>query len=75
MGGDIINHPGGYGVFKRDEFDIVDFKSNHKLVISFTGLEIEELKRSLVPENCNPNNTKTKVPEYLESIRITPSVT
>jgi hypothetical protein len=72
MGASIINGHRGFGTFKRDDFELVSdpyYKSTHTLTISLTGLEIEEIKYSLGPKNCNPNKSKTKMLDCLDAIR------
>lgn len=72
MGGSIINGNRGFGSFKRDEFELVNdsyYRNEHKLEMSFTGLEIEEIKYSLGWRNCNPNKSKIKILDLLEAVR------
>lgn len=72
FGGSIINGHRGFSTFKRDEFGIVSdeyFTKKHQLLITLTGLEIEEIKYSLGPRNCNHNKSKSKMLDYFNGIR------
>lgn len=72
FGGSIINGSRGFSTFKRDEFEIVTdeyFTKQHQLLITLTGLEIEEIKYSLGYRNCNPNKSKSKMLDYLDAVR------
>ena len=71
MGASIINGNRGFGTFKRDDFEIVSdpyYKDTHEITISLTGLEIEEVKYSLGSRNCNPNKSKTKMLDLLDTV-------
>ena len=73
MGINIINGNRGFSAFeKRDEYEKVNdpyYTDFHKMIFHLTGLEIEELKYSLGPSNCNPNKTKSKILDILNSVR------
>jgi hypothetical protein len=72
FGGSIINNHRGFGTFKRDEFDLVVdeyYKKEHQISLVLTGLEIEELKYTLGYRNLNYNETKSKILDYLDTIR------
>lgn len=71
MGVNLQSGNRGFAVLKRDEFELVTdgyYKKIHAIVIELTGLEIEELKYTLGWRNCNPNKTKSKVLDILDSI-------
>jgi hypothetical protein len=60
----------GFGSFRRDEFESVNdtyYSTTHKVKINLTGLEIEEIKYSLGYRNFNPNKSKTKLLDVLDS--------
>ena len=73
MGISIINGSRGFlACAKRDEYDIVNdlyYTQNHSINIQLTGLEIEELKYTLGYRNMNPNITKSKILDVLDSIK------
>ena len=72
MGISIINgNRGFFGGAKRDEYELVSdlyYTQNHSINIQLTGLEIEELIYTLGYRKMNPNKTKSKLRDLLESV-------
>lgn len=67
----LISGNRGFGTYKRDEWDLVKddfYTTSHKIEIDLTGLEIEDLKYVLGSRNVNPNKTKSKLLDLLDSI-------
>lgn len=74
FGGSIVNGNRGSGVFKRDEFELVAdeyYKKEHQILISLTGLEIEEIKYYLKNKNFNSNDTKSNILNCLDAVHQT----
>lgn len=57
---------------RRDEWDIVNdpyYRTNYKINIELTGLEIEDLLYYIGPQNFNPNESKSKLIDILKSFK------
>lgn len=71
MGISLITGSRGFMAFaKRDEFELVTddyYTKQHKIEFELSGLEIEELKHTLGWRNLNPNKTKSKMLDLLET--------
>lgn len=72
MGVSLITGSRGFlGFTKRDEWKKVDdeyFRSTFNIELALTGLEIEDLKYYIGSRNVNPNQSKTKLLDILDSI-------
>ena len=73
MGISLITGSRGFKAFaKRDEYTLVKDKyydKIHKVKIELTGIEIEELKYTLGYRNCNSNKVKSRMLDYLDTLR------
>ena len=74
MGISLINGSRGFlGFAKRDEYEIVSdgyYNNTHSVILTLTGLEVEELKNTLGYRNCNPNKTKLRLLDLLDALHV-----